>query len=152
MSCTEDFYINILGFTLIDEIPINTGTASKNGHDMLNYLLRLPGNENQLCVVTQGLNDKTMFHRYLQKYGSGIHHVAYRTLNIDNCFSQCKKNNIRLTSEKIIDDPIFGVKQFFIDRTYSGVFIEIIERDHKKQIKFTHQNMKKLANTMQEFL
>lgn len=55
---------------------INTGTVKSGEYDMVNYILSLPQKDGTTCVVTEGLNDQTVFRKFLKKYGPGIHHVA----------------------------------------------------------------------------
>ena len=146
---TLDFYTNILKFKFIDKIFVNTGTVEHDEYDMINYVLELPGDQEQICVITQGLNDKTLFNQYLKKYGPGIHHVGYRCSDIQKIFNEFKQLKITIASNEIVEDPLFGLKQFFIDRSYSGVFIEFIERNKKiDHVQFTQKNMKLLVNTL----
>lgn len=150
---TTQFYTDILNFTVIEKIPLNTRTGNETDPDMINFILQLPGKENQICVVTQGLNEETMFAQYVKKYGEGIHHIAFRCENIDKVFNYCREKSISLISDEIVFDPVFSLKQFFIDRSYCGVFIEIIERvPQKTNIRFTTNNMAKLANTLKKVI
>ena len=47
---------------------------------MLNYIMKPPSNESKdkelVMVVTEGLNDDTVFRKYMKKFGEGIHHFG----------------------------------------------------------------------------
>lgn len=149
-----EFHVNILGFKFKYEKLINTGTVPDQDYDMINHVLQLPDNPEALCVVTQGLNERTLFHQFLKKYGEGIHHIAYRVENIEKEWATCQKHNIEVTSQKIITDPVSQLRQFFISRKYTSYFIELIERnDHiQNNEDFTEDNMKDLALSIKRFL
>ena len=69
----------MLGFALLRIQRVNTGTVPEGEHDMLNYVMRPPADANAqlVLVITEGLNERTIFRRYLRRFGAGIHHVAY---------------------------------------------------------------------------
>ena len=144
---TKNFYANVLGFNLISKILVNTGTVNDPEHDMLNYVLQLPGALEQTCVITQGLNEETIFSKYLTKNSPGVHHIAYRTSNIQKVFDDLKTQNIKLISDEIVEDDIYHLKQFFIDKSYSGIYIEIIERKNVDEL-YTRKNMSSLAKAI----
>ena len=149
----SDFHCNVLGFKFKEIKPINTGTVADGEYDMLNYILLLPDDDNVLCVITEGLNDDTVFSQYLKKYGDGIHHMAYQTNNLKSDWQSCKENNIETTSSKIIVDQVSGLEQIFISKKYTGYFIELIERKEVvEKVNFTSDNMKKLSDTMKEYV
>lgn len=150
-----DFHINYLGFKYKYEKRINTGTVKEHDFDMINHILTLPNNENVFCVVTQGLNEQTVFTQYLKKYGPGIHHVAFKVLKLEDAWQFCIEKKIRTTSEQIISDPVTGLKQFFIEKNYAGYFIELIDRNKvisSAHEDFTAQNMKLLSNSIKNYL
>ena len=74
----SDYHCNILGYTLDKIQPINSGTVSNGDVDMLNYILRPPGHSNNdmVMVVTEGLNDRTVFRKYMNAFGHGVHHLG----------------------------------------------------------------------------
>ena len=148
------FHVNTLGFKFKYEKLINTGTVPEAQHDMINHVLQLPDNPEALCVVTQGLNERTLFQQFLKKYGEGIHHIAYRVENIEKEWATCQKHNIEITSQKIITDPVSQLRQFFISRKYTSYFIELIERTEelKRDEDFTEGNMRDLALSIKRFL
>ena len=80
---TSTNHTNILKYKLDKIQPINSGTVSGEGEiDMLNYVMKPPlSNERSddrelVMVVTEGLNDETVFRKYMKKFGEGIHHFG----------------------------------------------------------------------------
>ena len=154
-----DFHQNVLGYKLLNTIMVNAGSAPQGKHDMLNYVMSWPNSKKGVLVVTEGLTETSIFHQFLLKFGQGIHHVAFEVEEIDKAFSVLVENGIELTSDKILRDPLSGLRQFFISSKYTGVFIELIERKSDTEDKtteeqgyFTEDNMSGLAQTMQSYL
>jgi catechol 2,3-dioxygenase-like lactoylglutathione lyase family enzyme len=154
-----DFHQNILGYKLLNTILVNAGSAPEGKHDMLNYVMSWPNSKKGVLVVTEGLTETSIFHKFLLKFGQGIHHIAFEVEEIEKAFSLLIKNDIELTSDKILRDPLSGLRQFFISNKYTGVFIELIERKSNTEDKsseeqgfFTHDNMSDLAQTMKSYL
>ena len=57
------------------------------------------------------------------------------------------------TSDNILQDPVSGLKQIFLDREHCGYFIELIERNETSGAgEFVEDNMSALANTMEGYL
>jgi methylmalonyl-CoA/ethylmalonyl-CoA epimerase len=151
-SC--EFHTNVLGFDLIKTQHLNMKNPEEQEPDMLNFVLSLPNQPGKTCVITQGLGEDSVLNRYIQKHGEGIHHVAFSTDNIESDFNHLLENNIKLTSSSVILDPLSGLKQFFIDKSYCGYFIEIIERtsNSKQEGFYSNDNMAQLASTMDKCL
>ena len=160
-----EFHIKALRFELDSIKPINTGTVPEGRHDMLNYILRPPADKDMLMVVTEGLNDDTIFRKYMKAHGPGVHHFAFEVDNIDSIFAAVKKAGIQTTSEKVTMDIISGLKQFFIAPCHAGFFIELIERprspvkndtqtksDDDSEELFTSNNMAELAQSISKFV
>lgn len=158
-KAVADFHQNVLGYELLNTILVNAGSVPEGKHDMLNYVLSWPNSEKGVLVVTEGLTETSIFYQFLLKFGQGIHHVAFEVEAIEEAFRTLVENGIELTSDKILRDPLSGLRQFFISNQYTGVFIELIERKSDKEDKsaeqkgfFTHDNMSGLAKTMQSYL
>ncbi len=158
-----EFHVNHLQFELDSIKPVNSGTVSEGEHDMLNYILRPPGNKDMVMVVTEGLNDDTIFRKYMKAHGHGVHHFAFEVDNIDIVFSAIKERGIQTTSEKVTTDIISGLKQFFIAPSHAGFFIEMIERpsgvdaeeslaNTDREELFTSNNMAELAQSISRFV
>lgn len=155
----SDFHVNLLGFHFLRTQLVNTGTAPQGKFDMLNYVLAWPKDLNKVLVITEGLTATCVFNQYMQKFGQGIHHVAFQVSSMPESFAFLTQKGIRMTSDRIMDDPLTGLKQVFLDNKYTGVFIELIERnfqtfDSNADLSgfFTHDNMAGLANTMVNYL
>ena len=158
-KAVADFHQNVLGYKLLNTLLVNAGSAPKGKHDMLNYVMSWPNSKKGVLVVTEGLTESSIFHQFLLKFGQGIHHIAFEVEEIEKSFNLLVKNGIELTSDKILRDPLSGLRQFFISSKYTGVFIELIERKNgseygkaAEQGFFTHDNMSGLAKTMQSYL
>ena len=157
----KDFHVDVLNFRLLKVQKVNTGTVSSDDFDMLNYILEPPKNSNISLVITEGLNKHTIFHKYLKKFGAGIHHIAFQVDQIDKIFEELKKIGIKTTSDKIVFDNLTGLKQIFIDPVHSGIFIELIERpiDNIQYVSqksessfFVNSNMASLAKSVEPII
>jgi hypothetical protein len=147
------FHTEVLGFKHLRIQKVNAGSVPEGQHDMLNYVLQLPDSNKRVMVVTEGLTEESIFCRYLNTYGSGVHHIAYAVEDLDLIFDQLWENKIKTTSDQILRDPLSGLRQVFISREHSGYFIELIERTETSQAGvFTHDNMSALAKTMTSYL
>ncbi|KTD45231.1 hypothetical protein Lqui_2702 [Legionella quinlivanii] len=149
-----DFHINLLGFNFQYIKHVNSGTVADPDHDMTNYILTLPANPAIFCVITQGMNEETVFRKYHRKFGEGIHHIAYKVDDLSRNWNICEENKITRTSTEIITDPVSGLKQFFIVKDLGGYFIELIERSDKTvgPEDFASQNMKKLSDSIKKYV
>ena len=151
-ACTR-FHTEILGFGWVREQLVNAGSAPPGEHDMLNHILHLPGDPSRVVVVTEGLTPESVFRRYLDTYGPGIHHVAYAVDDVEKAFHMLKEVGIPIASDHIVHDPISGLRQVFVCRQSSGYFIELIERTaDATDGTFEEGNMAELANTMAAYL
>ncbi|MCU0654642.1 MAG: VOC family protein [Polyangiaceae bacterium] len=147
------FHTEVLGFEPLRIQLVNAGTAPPGGHDMLNHVLQIPGTSKRVLVVTEGLTETSIFRRYLQKHGPGVHHVAYEVADLDGAVEALRKAGIGTTSERVLNDPLTGLRQIFINREFAGYFIELIERNPKATAgHFTNDNMAALARTMISYL
>ena len=128
----SDFHVRHLGYKFLRVQNVNSGTVGPGEYDMINYVLspaQDPNNPNLVLVVTEGLNDRTIFKMYLNKFGAGIHHVAFEVMNIEHAFALAKLKGIETTSNHITEDILSGLKQFFISSpNHAGFFIELIEQ------------------------
>ena len=120
---------------------------------MLNHVLRLPGSPGRVLVVTEGLTESSVFRRYLRTYGEGVHHVAFRVDDLDDALMRLRSMGIRTTSDRVLRDPLTGLRQLFVSREHTGYFVELIERSALAgDGVFTNDNMTALATTMNAYL
>jgi methylmalonyl-CoA/ethylmalonyl-CoA epimerase len=68
--------------------------------------------------------------RYLERYGPGMHHVAYRTDDIDTALRQVRDAGLSLIDE----EPRTGIRQsrvaFLHPKSTGGVLTELVEPAH----------------------
>ncbi|MBO85282.1 MAG: hypothetical protein CL927_07980 [Deltaproteobacteria bacterium] len=147
------FHVDVLGFRPARIQLVNAGAAPAGSHDMLNHVLWLPGSTEKVMVVTEGLTEDSIFRRYLEEFGPGVHHVAYAVDDIEAALEQLRARGVRTTSEQILRDPVSGLRQIFLSREHCGYFLELIERgDRTVAGNFVEDNMAALANTMHQYL
>lgn len=152
-AAVAKFHTEVLGFEPLRIQLVNAGTAPPGGHDMLNHVLQIPGTSKRVLVVTEGLTENSIFRRYLRKHGPGVHHVAYEVADLDGAVEALRQAGIRITSERVLNDPLTGLRQIFINREFSGYFVELIERTSRATAgQFTNDNMAALARTMLSYL
>ncbi len=149
----SDFHVEVLGFRPMRIQRVNAGSAPPGEHDMLNHVLWLPGSSDRVLVVTEGLTEGSIFRRYLETYGSGVHHVAYAVDDLDAALATLRARGVGTTSDQILRDPVSGLRQIFLNREHCGYFLELIERgDQTGAGDFVEDNMAALANTMHQYL
>ena len=155
----SDFHINVLGFHFIRIQLINAGSAPQGKYDMLNYVLSWPNDPKRVLVITEGLTETSIFNRFMNKFGQGIHHLAFEVDDMDKTFQALNHAGIPMTSDKIMNDMLTGLKQVFLDNQNTGIFVELIERPSEdsgfqtaKAGVFTQDNMAGLAQTMENYL
>ncbi|MFT4626543.1 MAG: methylmalonyl-CoA/ethylmalonyl-CoA epimerase [Myxococcota bacterium] len=147
------FHSEVLGFEPLRVQLVNAGSVPEGEHDMLNHVLQLPGSSKRVMVVTEGLTPDSIFRRYLDRYGAGVHHVAYEVDDIEAARETLLSQGVGMTSETILRDPLTGLRQVFVDRSHGGYFIELIERTQTAAAgTFTSDNMAALARTMTSYL
>ena len=152
-AASTRFHMEVLGFGWVREQLVNAGSVPPGQYDMLNHILHLPGDPSRVMVITEGLTEESIFRRYMKQNGSGVHHIAYRVKDLEFAFNSLQKKGIRLTSDRILTDPVSGLQQFFIAKEYAGYFIELIERtDRIEDGEFVEDNMSGLARTMESYL
>jgi len=147
------FHIDILGFGWVREQKVNAGSAPEGEFDMLNHVLHLPGDPSRVVVITEGLTESSIFRKYLDAHGPGVHHIAYTVDDLAGAFAKLEAEGITMTSDRIVHDPLSGLRQVFLGREQTGYFIELIERtDAAEEGTFKEDNMAELANTMKSYL
>lgn len=155
----SDFHVNVLGFQFMRIQLVNAGSAPEGKYDMLNYVLSWPNDPERVLVITEGMTKTSIFHRFMEKYGQGIHHIAFEVDNMEHTFNTLQEKGIPMTSDRIMNDLLTGLKQVFLHNEYTGVFVELIERPEEHSGSqaaesgfFTHDNMAGLAQTMDNYI
>lgn len=151
-ACSR-FHMEVLGFGWVREQKVNAGSVPEGEYDMLNHVLHLPGDPSRTMVVTEGLTEDSIFRKYLDAHGPGIHHVAYAVDDLAEAFRKLEEAEIPLTSKRIAHDPMSGLRQAFISRDKTGYFIELIERtEEAEEGTFKSGNMAELAKSMKSYI
>lgn len=158
-KAVSDFHVHVLGYQFKRIQLVNAGSAPKGKYDMLNYVLAWPNDPERILVITEGLTENSIFKRFMGKYGQGIHHIAFEVDDMDDTFGLLQQAGIPMTSDKILNDLLTGLKQVFLDNKHTGVFVELIERPTENSGSqaseagfFTHDNMAGLAQTMTNYI
>jgi len=145
------FHSDVLGFELVESRPLNTGTAPAGDYDMLNFIMRFPGESGRTLVITEGLTDESVFRRHLREHGPGVHHVAFQVEDIEGAVMGLREAGARLLSETIMRDARTGLRQVFVDLPGAGYTLELIERaDVAEMGDFEDQNMVGLARSIDD--
>lgn len=125
---SKQFHIDCLGFKFVKTYTFKTSHKSDTDDTISIVLKKLTNNESVICVLNAPLNEFSFLQQAINLYGEGIHHIAYEVSNIEEEVAKGKKNNIVFTSKDIIIDHANSLKQIFIDKQYTGYFLELIER------------------------
>ena len=153
VAASTRFHMDVLGFGWVREQKVNAGSAPEGEYDMLNHILHLPGDPSRVVVITEGLTEDSIFRQYLDAHGPGVHHVAYTVDNLEGAFTALRDSGVAMTSERIVHDPLSGLRQVFLGREETGYFIELIERtEAAEEGTFKEGSMAQLANTMKAYV
>jgi|MDTC01.2.fsa_nt_gb lactoylglutathione lyase/methylmalonyl-CoA/ethylmalonyl-CoA epimerase len=148
-EAVSSFHSEMLGFELLEVRPLNTGTAQAGEFDMLNYIMRFPGETDRTLVITEGLTDESVFRRHLRDHGPGIHHMAYQVDDIETAVETLRRAGAKLLSDTIMRDERSGLRQIFVELPGAGYTLELIERRHRSlSSEFEDQNMVGLAKSI----
>lgn len=149
----SDFHVDTLGFKFLRLQDVGTEPGADPTFAMRNYVLEVPGPGRRICVITEGLNEESLFTKYMRKYGPGIHHVAYSVKDIKAAVATLRQSGVCFTSEAILRDPTSGLRQIFIERKHPGYFLELIERTQAAEVGyFANVNMSRLVETMASYV
>lgn len=152
-AASARFHEEVLGFRPLRIQRVNAGSVPEGAFDMLNHVLEIPSSPGRVLVITEGLTEDSIFRRYLTKYGAGVHHVAYEVPDLDRAVEALRGAGVGLTSERVLRDPLTGLRQVFLNREHGGYFIELLERTKSASVGvFTNHNMAALAHTMVSYL
>ena len=82
---------------------------------------------NSTIEFLQAADNDSPIAKYVNKNGSGIHHIAYRVENLEQTLSELKKKNVRLIDEV----PRMGANgkkiAFIHPKSTNGVLVELCE-------------------------
>ena len=135
-----EFYTSTLGFTIVQEMTLDFG-----GTKALSKVLNLPGSPFYI-FVDQGLDPGNIISRWVGRYGSGLHHMAYLVDDIHKAEVSLRKAGLKFTTDTVIDTG-GGLKQLFsLPNPVTGVLTEIIER-YKEGVFFVQDNVIQLIKS-----
>lgn len=138
-----DFYTSTLGFKIVQALELDFG-----GSTAKSKVLNLPGTPFYI-FVDQGMDQENIITQWVEKYGNGLHHMAYLVEDIEKSYFELKNNGLKFTSEEIIDTG-GGLKQLFtLPNKDTGLITEIIQRD-KEGVFFVKENVIKLIESTEK--
>ncbi|MFH1754091.1 MAG: VOC family protein [Candidatus Latescibacterota bacterium] len=138
-----DFYTTTLGFTIVQEMTLDFA-----GSKAFSKVLNLPGSPFYI-FVDQGLAPDNIISRWVKRYGSGLHHMAYLVDDIHAAAELLKKQGMTFTTDRVIDTG-GGLKQLFsLPNPVTGILTEIIERE-QEGLFFVQENVIQLIKSTED--
>lgn len=138
-----DFYTQQLGFKVVQEMEMNIGNSKA-----VSRVLNLSGQPFYI-FVDQGLDEQNIISQWVQKNGSGLHHMAYLVDDIETASKQLRQQGMRFTTEEVIDTG-GGLKQLFsLPNPVTNILTEIIQRE-RSDIFFVQENVIQLIQSTEK--
>ena len=117
---------------------MTSGTSTS----MISAVLRAAG---AVVVLVQGVEPNSQVSRFIEKFGPGVQHIAFRVRDLDVALVNVLLANGAADTPKLTD---VGIRQVFLRRdTRTGVRIELIERNGGE---FTDESVRRLFLSMEE--
>jgi methylmalonyl-CoA/ethylmalonyl-CoA epimerase len=139
-----EFYTKTLGFHVVQNINLDFGETKA-----FSSVLSLVGTGFYI-FVDQGMDSNNVVSKWVEKNGSGLHHMAYLVDNIDSAAGNLKEKGMIFTTDDVVDTG-GGLKQLFsTPHPVTGVITEIIER-YKEGVFFVMGNVLKLIKSTEKF-
>lgn len=114
-----NWYVKCLGFKLVEE---RTTTGERTA--MLSAVLTAG---ESVVVLVQGTSPESQVSRFIQQYGPGVQHIAFRVENLQHTMSRALASGAAADTSIIEGDRI---RQLFLRRdSGSGVRVELIEKN-----------------------
>lgn len=117
-----EFYENTLGLKAseIEEIPQRKVRLA---------MIRL---DNQVIELVEPMSDESPIHRFLEKRGEGLHHLAFLVSDIESALAEMKKKGVELVDP----EPVAGAHgrkiAFVSPRSTHGVLMELCQEAELK--------------------
>ncbi|MBU0688225.1 MAG: VOC family protein [Gammaproteobacteria bacterium] len=125
-----------LGFKLLDRSEVH---GEHSG--MLYATLK---SRDATLVLVQGTSPASQVSQFIDKFGAGMHHVAFAVSNLDEALRRSYEAGIS-TDTPVVSDT--GIRQTFLHRDErTGVRIELIERHDAP---FSEQNVEQLFRSLE---
>lgn len=97
-------------------------------------------------VLIKGTSEESQVSRFIEEYGPGVQHVAFRVSGIESVVEDLKARGLQFDTP-ILEAP--GLKQAFTRRDpVTGLMMEIIERTGEAG--FSDENVKKLFESLEQ--
>lgn len=139
-----DFYVDTLGFQVVQEMEMDFG-----GSKAYSNVLNLPGTP-FFIFVDQGLDADNIITKWVQKFGAGLHHMAYLVEDIESAAESLRERGMIFTTDEVVDTG-GGLKQLFgTPHPVTGIITEIIER-YKDDVFFVQENVLRLIKSTEKF-
>ncbi len=130
------WYYSILGFSLAERGEVS------GEHSGMHYAVMKSGKAN--IVLTQGTSSASQSSRFLEKFGSGVQHIAFAVTDLDQAIDRVTKSG-GIAETPVVSDS--GIRQAFLQRDpATGVRIELIERHGES---FSEQNVEQLFRALE---
>jgi methylmalonyl-CoA/ethylmalonyl-CoA epimerase len=139
-----DYYTSKLGFKIVQKMELDFGGAKARSH-----VLQFPGAPFYI-FVDMGLDQDNVITEWVNKYGSGLHHMAYLVDDIHAAAEKLRQKGMRFTTEQVVDTG-GGLKQLFSHQhPITGMVTEIIQR-YKDDVFFVQENVIQLIKSTKGF-
>lgn len=128
---------DVLGFELEEERE----THGKHS-GMKSAVLRLGS---VTIVLTEGIGPKSQTTQFVESFGAGVQHVAFRVDNLGHAISAMEVNGLEFSSPRLDSD---GLSQIFSLRDpATGLMVELIER--RDFDGFRDENVQRLFDSLE---
>ena len=140
LETVVDFYVETLGYEIVQKMNLDF-----HGSRAISNVLQLPDNP-FFIFVDQGFDEDNIISRWVQKYGSGLHHMAYLVEDIEWTAGELRKRGMQFTTEQVIDTG-GGLKQIFsLPNPGTGLITELIQRE-REGLFFVRENVLELIRS-----
>ena len=128
---------NVLGFHLEE----SRETYGKHS-GMKSAVLRLG---EVTIVLTEGIGEKSQTSQFVENFGAGVQHVAFRVKNLGDAITSMQGNGLEFSSPRLDSD---GLSQIFSHRNLAtGLMVELIER--RNYDGFRDENVQRLFDSLE---
>lgn len=82
--------------------------------------------------LIQPMNEESNIHKFIEKKGEGLHHIAYRVPNCAEALDQCRGEGIKLIDETPRIGYAHAKVAFLHPKSMFSVLTELVEREPGK--------------------
>lgn len=113
-----DFFTNYLNFKKIHEEKMST----------MNIVITVLRNNSIYLEIITPINENSFLTKFIKKHNTAIHHIAFKTNNINESFNYLKNKGIKFT-KNFIEKGIFNKNIIFIHpKSTGGILIELCQK------------------------